>query len=154
MTLLFDHTHDLDLEGSRSEFEIALSQERSSRLSWNARDVNRPYMTMILTFVWMYLIVNRVTSDISVPLTYLVLNVVRKVFVGMLGVNVSQFWWHLMTCNPVLHIPHIFSFYWKIFALKVTHAQVMCVVKPFPQNLIWTKSNIFSSLVDLIWLPW
>ena len=55
MTLPFDHTHDLDLgvEISRSESEIALSQEWDGRLTWNEKDVSHPFMTMILTSVTM-----------------------------------------------------------------------------------------------------
>ena len=51
MTLPFDHTHDLDLGVSRSESEIALSQEWGSRLKMNEKDVSHPFMTMILTYV-------------------------------------------------------------------------------------------------------
>ena len=51
MTLPFDHTHDLDLGVSRSESEIALSQEWGSRLTMNEKDVSHPFMTMILTCV-------------------------------------------------------------------------------------------------------
>ena len=46
MTLPFDHTHDLDLGVSRSEFEIALSQEWDSQLTWNEKDVSHPFMTI------------------------------------------------------------------------------------------------------------
>ena len=53
MTLPFDHTHDLDLGVSRSESEIALSQEWDGRFTWNEKDVSRPFMTMILTSVTM-----------------------------------------------------------------------------------------------------
>ena len=55
MTLPFDHTHDLDLgvEISRSESEIALSQEWEGWLPWNQKDVSHPFMTMILTSVTM-----------------------------------------------------------------------------------------------------
>ena len=55
MTLPFDHTHDLDLgvEISRSEYEIALSQEGDGWLTWNEKDVSHPFMTMILTSVTM-----------------------------------------------------------------------------------------------------
>ena len=53
MTLTFDHMHDLDLGVSRSESEIALSQEREGRLTWNEKDVSHPFMTMILTSVTM-----------------------------------------------------------------------------------------------------
>ena len=48
MTLLFYHTHDLDLGVSRSEFELALSQEWDGQLTWNEKDVSHPFMTMIL----------------------------------------------------------------------------------------------------------
>ena len=82
MTLPFDHTHDLDLgvEISRSESEIALSQECDGWLTWNEKDVSHPFMTMILTSVhwpwWggrMYRIVTGVTSDACMPSTYIVL---------------------------------------------------------------------------------
>ena len=53
MTLPFDHTHDLDLGVSRSESEIALSQEWGGRLIMNEKDVSHPFMTMILTCVTM-----------------------------------------------------------------------------------------------------
>ena len=53
MTLLFDHTHDLDLGVLRSEAEIALSQEWDGRLIMNEMDVSHPFMTMILTCVTM-----------------------------------------------------------------------------------------------------
>ena len=53
MTLPFDHTHDLDLGVSRSESEIALSQEWDGRLTWNKKDVSHPFMNMILTSVTM-----------------------------------------------------------------------------------------------------
>ena len=55
MTLPLDHTHDLDLgvEISRSESEIALSQELDGRLTWNEKDVSHPFMTMILTSMTM-----------------------------------------------------------------------------------------------------
>ena len=39
MTLPFDHTHDLDLGVSRSESEIALSQEWGGRLTMNEEEV-------------------------------------------------------------------------------------------------------------------
>ena len=56
MTLPFDHTHDLDLGVSRSESEIALSQEWGGRFIMNEKDVtdvSHPFMTMILTCVTM-----------------------------------------------------------------------------------------------------
>ena len=53
MTLPFDHTHDLDLGVSRSESEIALSQEWGGRLTWNEKDLSHPFMNMILTSVTM-----------------------------------------------------------------------------------------------------
>ena len=53
MTLPFDHTHDHDLGVSRSESEIALSQEWDGRLTWNEKDVSHAFMTMILTSVTM-----------------------------------------------------------------------------------------------------
>ena len=53
MILPFDHTHDLDLGISRSESEIALSQEWGGRLIMNGKDVSHPFMTMILTYVTM-----------------------------------------------------------------------------------------------------
>ena len=48
MTLPFDHTHDLDHGVSRSESEIALSQEWDGRLTWKEKDGSHPFMTMIL----------------------------------------------------------------------------------------------------------
>ena len=53
MTLPFDHTCDLDLGVSRSESEIALSQEWGGWLTMNEKDVSHPFMTMILTCVTM-----------------------------------------------------------------------------------------------------
>ena len=53
MTLPCDHTHDLDLGVSRSESEIALSQEWGGRWTMNEKDVSHPFMTMILTCVTM-----------------------------------------------------------------------------------------------------
>ena len=53
MTLPFDHTHDLDLGVSRSESEIALSQEWGGQLTMKEKDVSHPFMTMILTCVTM-----------------------------------------------------------------------------------------------------
>ena len=53
MTLPFDHTLQLDLGVSRSESEIALSQEWGGRLAMNEKDVSHPFMTMILTCVTM-----------------------------------------------------------------------------------------------------
>ena len=51
MTLPFDHTQDLELGTSRSESEIALSQEWGIPLTWNEKDVSHPLMTIILTSV-------------------------------------------------------------------------------------------------------
>ena len=53
MTLPFDRTHDLDLGVSRSESEIALSQELDGQLTGNERNVSHPFMLMILTSVTM-----------------------------------------------------------------------------------------------------
>ena len=53
MTLPFDHTHDLDLGVSRSESEIAVSQEWGGLLTWNEKDLSHPFMTIILTSVTM-----------------------------------------------------------------------------------------------------
>ena len=51
MTLPFDHTHDFEpgVEISSSESEIALSQEKDGRLTWDENDASDPFMTMILT---------------------------------------------------------------------------------------------------------
>ena len=38
---------DIDIGFSRSESEIALSQEWGGQLIWNEKDVNHPFMTMI-----------------------------------------------------------------------------------------------------------
>ena len=51
MTLAFDHTHDFDLGYSRSESEIALSQEWDGWLTLNKKDLSHPFM--ILTSVTM-----------------------------------------------------------------------------------------------------
>ena len=40
VTLNLDLTHDLDLEFSRSIFEIAVSQELKGRSTWNERDMS------------------------------------------------------------------------------------------------------------------
>ena len=72
MTLPFDHTHDLDIgvEISRSESEIALSQD------CDEKDVSYPFMTMILASLtmvgWADVPVTGVTSDVGVLSTYLV----------------------------------------------------------------------------------
>ena len=78
MTLPFDHAHDLDLGVSRSESEIALSEEWDGRLTWNEEDVNHPSWPWYwLVWLWwggrMYRIVIGVTSDFGVPSTYIVL---------------------------------------------------------------------------------
>ena len=57
MTLLFDHTYDPDLQVSRSEFEIALSQEWDGRLTWNERNMSRPSMIMIMIIIIITIIV-------------------------------------------------------------------------------------------------
>ena len=41
VTLNFDFTHDLDLEFSTSNFEIAISQKWVGRSTWNERDMIR-----------------------------------------------------------------------------------------------------------------
>ena len=51
MTLLFDRTHDLNLGVSRSESDIALSEEWDDRLTWSEKNVSHPFMTMILACV-------------------------------------------------------------------------------------------------------
>ena len=53
--LAFDDTHDLDLgvEISRSESEIALSQDWNGRLTCHEKDVRHPFITMILTSLTM-----------------------------------------------------------------------------------------------------
>ena len=87
MILPFDHTHDLDLGVSRSESEIALSQEWGGRLTMNEKDVSHPFMTMILTCVTMVRWADvpdsdRVTSDVGVPSTYLVIHIAQCQFHG------------------------------------------------------------------------
>ena len=47
MTLPFDHTHDLDLGVSRSESEIALSQEWGCWLTMNEKDVSHPWYWLV-----------------------------------------------------------------------------------------------------------
>ena len=39
--LNYDLTHDLDLGFWRTSFEIAVSQEREGRLTWNKRDLSQ-----------------------------------------------------------------------------------------------------------------
>ena len=78
VTLILDHTHDLDLGVSRSESEIALSQEWGGLLTWNEKDLSHQFMTMILTSVTMVWWADVQDSDRSdfrrrVPSTYLVL---------------------------------------------------------------------------------
>ena len=51
MTLPFERIYDLDLLVSRSESEIALSQEWDGLLTWNEKDVSYPFITLILTNV-------------------------------------------------------------------------------------------------------
>ena len=54
MTLPIDHTHDLDLGVSRSESEIALSQEWDGWFTWNKKYVSHhSFISMILTSVTM-----------------------------------------------------------------------------------------------------
>ena len=50
MPLLFDHIDDLDLEVSRSKFEIVLFQEWDGCLTWNEADATGSFMTMIFFF--------------------------------------------------------------------------------------------------------
>ena len=74
MTLPFDHTHDLCLGVSRSESEIAWSQEW---YDWNEKDVSHPFMISISTSVTMVGWADvpdsdGVTPDVGVPTTYLV----------------------------------------------------------------------------------
>ena len=77
MTLPFDSTHDLDLGVSRLEAEIALSQEWGGQLKMNEKMwVIHSWPWYWLVWPWwggrMYRIVTGVTSDVGVPLTYLV----------------------------------------------------------------------------------
>ena len=79
MTLPLDHTHDLDLGVSRSDCEIAVSQEWGGWLTWNEKDVSHPFMTMILTSVTMVGWTDVLDSErgdfrrnVSVPSSYLV----------------------------------------------------------------------------------
>ena len=62
MVLLFDYTHDLDLEVSRSKFEITWFNEWEGWLTWNEMDVSWSFMTMTyglpLCCVWMYRVIN------------------------------------------------------------------------------------------------
>ena len=55
MTLPFDHIHEIDIgvEISRSESEIALTQERDGWLTWNEEDVCHLFTTIKLTSVSM-----------------------------------------------------------------------------------------------------
>ena len=99
MTLSFDHTHDLDLGVSRSETEIALSQEWGSLLTMNKKDASHPFMTMILTCVTMVgwadvPYSDRVTSDVGMPSTYLVIYTVF--FILPCSVNYPPLFSHLI----------------------------------------------------------
>ena len=51
MSLTLDHTHVLNLEVSRSKFDIALSNEWEGQLTWYETDESIPFMTMTLTFM-------------------------------------------------------------------------------------------------------
>ena len=65
---------------SRSEYEIALSQEWEGQFTWYSSDTSRPFMTMTSILFdlsgrvggWMCWKVTGLTSDISVPSSYLV----------------------------------------------------------------------------------
>ena len=75
MTMPVDHTHDLDFGVSRSNSEIAFSQEWDGRLTWNEKDVSHSFITMILTSVimvgWAFVPdSDRVTSYVGVTSTY------------------------------------------------------------------------------------
>ena len=65
MTLPFDYTHDHDLEigVSRSESEIALSQEWGGQLTLNEKDVSHSFITMILSSVTLVGWVDVLDSD-------------------------------------------------------------------------------------------
>ena len=56
VTLAFDHTHDLDLKFSISNFEMAVSQEVKGQLTLNGRDMSRSFMTILWLWWggWMY----------------------------------------------------------------------------------------------------
>ena len=76
--LPFDHTHDLDLGGSRPDFKIAFSHEWDGWLTWKEKDVSHPlwpwYWPMWSWWGgWMYRIMTGVTSDVTMPSTYLVI---------------------------------------------------------------------------------
>ena len=79
MTLPFDHNHDLDLGVSRSESEIAISQEWDGQLTWNEKDVSHPFMTMILTSLTMVALPDVPDSD-------------RGDFRRWRAINISSLW--------------------------------------------------------------
>ena len=70
MMLIIDVTHVLDLELSRTKFELALSKEWEGQLTWNETDMSRLFLTIAMTFVWpwwggwMYWVVTEVTSSV------------------------------------------------------------------------------------------
>ena len=92
MTLPFDHTHDLDLGASRSESEIAISQEWDGRLTWNEKDLGHPFMTMMLTSVSMVGWVDVPDSD-RLPSTYLVKYMQNGWSCGIFGIPEMKFFY-------------------------------------------------------------
>ena len=74
MTLPFDHTNDLDVEVSRSESEIALSQKWNGRMTWNEKWVLHSWPWCIVWPWWggqIYRKVTRVNYHVHMLSTYL-----------------------------------------------------------------------------------
>ena len=95
MTLPFDHTHDLDpgVDISRSESEIALSQEWDGRLIWNEKDVTHPFMTMIL-----------ILTSVTMAGWADVLDSDRGDFRRRRAVDISGFWYILSVIFKLCHV--------------------------------------------------
>ena len=104
MTLPLDHTHDLDLGVSRSEYEIAISQELGAA-DWHGTKrmwvIINSWPWCWLVWPWcggrLYRIVNGVTSDVSVPSTYSFV----FVFVVITSMSISS----AITCRWMMKDP-------------------------------------------------
>ena len=118
MTLLFVHTHDLDLEVSRSKFKIALFQEWEDQLSWYEKDESHPFMTMTLTFVTMEGRMTVVTSDMR-----------RAIHISSLSSYPIPAFWHVPPNIIISFFPWQFGMYQQ--TLVPVHsgmcADILCI---------------------------